>query len=71
EDVEEYDQQYAMLIANCMAEIKAKTTMYGSSYGQQYILQKKVGRSLKRPENLQLARNSINCTKEIFPCQWM
>ncbi|MGC8466570.1 MAG: hypothetical protein ACP5O0_11715, partial [Acidimicrobiales bacterium] len=37
---EEYDQQYAMLIANCMAEINAKATMYGSCYGQQYILQK-------------------------------
>ncbi|MGC8546026.1 MAG: hypothetical protein ACP5NR_08820, partial [Athalassotoga sp.] len=33
EDVEEYNQQYAMLIANCMAEINAKATMYGSCYG--------------------------------------
>ncbi|MGC8497838.1 MAG: hypothetical protein ACP5NL_07595 [Thermoplasmata archaeon] len=41
EDIEEYDQQYAMLIANCMAEINAKATMYGSSYGQQYIFAKR------------------------------
>ncbi|MGC9193789.1 MAG: hypothetical protein ACP5FQ_07895 [Thermoplasmata archaeon] len=40
ENIEKYDHQYAMLIANCMAEINAKTTMYGSCYGQQYILQK-------------------------------
>ncbi len=40
ENVEEYDLQYAMLLACCMVEINAKTTMHGSSYGQQCILQK-------------------------------
>ncbi|MGC9294940.1 MAG: hypothetical protein ACP5E8_06680, partial [Thermoplasmata archaeon] len=51
EDVEEYDQQYAMLIANCMAEINAKATMYGSCYGQQYILQKGLKKFKKAGED--------------------
>ncbi len=40
DEVEEYDPQYAMLLARCMAEINAKVTTQGASYGQQYILQK-------------------------------
>jgi hypothetical protein len=40
ENVEEYNPQYAMLIARIMSDINAKTTMHGASYGQQYILQK-------------------------------
>ncbi|MGC9215006.1 hypothetical protein [Athalassotoga sp.] len=51
EDVEEYNQQYAMLIAKCMAEINAKATMYGSCYGQQYILQKGLKKFKKAGED--------------------
>ncbi|MGC9211832.1 MAG: hypothetical protein ACP5FU_06760 [Nitrososphaeria archaeon] len=51
EDDEEYDQQYAMLIANCMAEINAKATMYGSSYGRQLILQKGLKKFKKAGED--------------------
>ncbi|MGC9293621.1 MAG: hypothetical protein ACP5EP_13150, partial [Acidobacteriaceae bacterium] len=51
ENVEEYNQQYAMLIAKCMAEINAKATMYGSCYGQQFILQKGLKKFKKAGED--------------------
>ncbi|MGC9166025.1 MAG: hypothetical protein ACP5GU_10025, partial [Thermoprotei archaeon] len=51
ENVEEYNQQYAMLIAKCMAEINAKATMYGSCYGQKYILQKGLKKFKKAGED--------------------
>ncbi|MGC8479897.1 MAG: hypothetical protein ACP5M9_04545 [Candidatus Micrarchaeia archaeon] len=70
ENVEEYNQQYAMLIAKCMAEINAKAAIYGSSYGQQYILKKGL-KKLKRLEKMQLERNLSNCTKEIVSHPWM
>ncbi|MGC8563208.1 MAG: hypothetical protein ACP5NO_08510, partial [Thermoplasmata archaeon] len=48
---EEYNQQYAMLIVKCMVEINAKATIYGSCYGQQYILKKGLKKFKKAGED--------------------
>ncbi|MGC8506607.1 MAG: hypothetical protein ACP5NK_07920 [Thermoplasmata archaeon] len=69
EDVEEYDQQYAMLIANCMAEINAKATMYGSCYGQKYILQKGLKKFKKAGENAS-GRELEQVQKGRRRCSW-